>query len=159
MINTHLESNLSNIAKATRTIMRNLIITLIALLLTGIVLSLVIPKVANTNNELTTPYNINQSSLYTPIPMKKFLLVTPIPSNAKFTLRLGLYSELSMAVETALSITTDNDLFIIKATDSTREWYLLLHGQYESRRKAERDATWLQNNNSSATLMLFPATD
>ena len=135
--------------------MRKILVSLLALFLLGIALRVSLPSYSANVIDVES-YQVNQSSLFNPLPMKAFLLVTPIPKDARFTLRLGLYSDLQVATDNAELIETTKRTSIVKTVEHYREWYLLLHGRYDSRERAQQDQQWLKNNHVSATLMLWP---
>ena len=135
--------------------MKKLSLSFILLILATIGISLLLPKLP-ASDKITLSYEVNQKSLFNPIPMTHFLLVTPLPVKSKFTLRLGLYSELNFAVEAANYLKVSEQVFIVKTIDKTREWYLILLGEYETIAQAEIQKQQLQKNQQSATLMLLP---
>ncbi|MBJ7539992.1 SPOR domain-containing protein [Marinomonas transparens] len=136
-----------------------ILILVATLLIAGIALTVSLPtfQAPSINKTQAANYLINQDSLSSPLDMKDFLLITPTPSDSTFTLRLGLYSQLQQAVTEAKAINAPSKTVIIKVTDKNREWYLVLLGQYATLSQAEQQRRWLQNNQTSATLMLLPA--
>lgn len=138
--------------------MSKLLILIITLLITGVGLTLSLPdyKVESTSRVPDAVYSVVEDSLTSPFPMESFLLVTPTPLDAKFALRLGLYSQLQQATAAANELQVSARTLIVKSTDATREWYLVALGPYTSISEAERKKQWLQKNQISSTLMLWP---
>ncbi|BFM48669.1 hypothetical protein [Marinomonas sp. THO17] len=139
--------------------MKKFILVLISLLLVGVMVTLYLPTLPTTNQPITPAYQLDKESLTKPYPMASFLLITPFPKETKFALRIGLYSELSQAIDKAklLNASSPTDLVtIIKAIDLQREWYFLLAGPYSTPLLAEQKKQALQNQQISSTLSLWP---
>lgn len=137
-----------------------ILLLVIGLLATGVGLTLLLPeyKVDSTNKK-AIKYEINQDSLTTPLNMQDLLLVTPTPQDAMYALRLGLFSQLQQATKAAEALQLPALPMIVKAVGTNREWYLLTLGPYASEDQAEQKKLWLQNQQISATLILWSNSD
>ncbi|RBO81917.1 SPOR domain-containing protein [Marinomonas aquiplantarum] len=136
--------------------MKTAIIVGVSILIAGIILTLSLPRRPNASVQATPSYIIDSKSLSKPYLMNSLLLTSPLPKEAKFTLRVGLYSEISQAIDKAQTINDSEPISIVKAIDRQKEWYFLLMGPYSTRLKAEQKKHDLQKKRISSTLSLWP---
>lgn len=137
-----------------------ILILIVILLMTGVALTLSLPeyKTDSPLRKNDVAYTIIQDSLTSPYLMNDLLLISPSPPDAEFALRLGLYHQLQQAITVAKTLQIPTKPYIIKAIDTHREWYIILLGPYASKSQAEQKKLWLQKNQLSATLSMWPTT-
>ena len=136
--------------------MYKLLLALATLVIAGVGLTLALPQLEpSASLRHSSIYTVDQKSESSPIPINDFYLKTPLPKDAKFTLQLGMYTQLTQAEDFIKTLPHANDYIIIKATDNHRFWYLALKGNYPSQEKALFDQHRLQEHDIPSSLRLL----
>jgi cell division protein FtsN len=108
------------------------------------------------NKKPELQYTLVADSLKSPLPMSAYFLRAPTPPDAQYSLRLGLFSKLDQATQFANNLSMKDKTTVVKASDAQRDWYMVLLGPFTSKASATENRQRLQNEQISATLMLWP---
>ena len=146
--------------------MKTIITGLLAFLLTvGVGLTLYLPSYQPSVTDATSSYIIDLPSLKSPLLMSDTLLTTLKEEDSVYGLRLGLFGQLTQAINLGKSLGNkpeeknafEDTAIIVKATDKQRFWYFLILGPYSSEDIANKKRMLLlQNQDLSTTIIKWP---
>jgi len=133
--------------------MKKLAVIITFLLLIGVSLTVYLPAYDPSNlvSEKKQQYQINKASLKAPVLLSETSLKIQKTEDDFYGLQLGMFSRLDQAVTMAKTDSSADNTIIVKVSDKTRYWYLLIHGPFASKEMINQ-----QKMNNSATLIRWP---
>ncbi len=132
--------------------LKNITLSIIALILSGVGLTLWLPDYdisQRPDNNPAANWQLNQSSLDSPLPVSLTRLPLQPTQEDAYAIQLGMFGELQQAINEAGKHPFAQSVTIVKIKDHSRFWYTPLVGPF-TQKAAAQDALSEANSNETS---------